>query len=216
MGAVKASAAGNAGGAPTARRFGAGPPEAPASAGSDWDAMVPVGRVARPHGNAGRVVIDPDTDFAGERFRAGNAVYVRRRGGDVERLVLRDVRFHRGRPVVGFEGVETIPGAEALAGAEVGVPAECLRPLPAGTFYYHELIGCRVETVEGRAVGTVASIEGDGGAHRLVVGDASDEVQVPLTAPICVRVDPRERIIVLDPPEGLLELNRSSGGRGAG
>ena len=214
MGAVKASAAGNAGGAPTARRFRAGPPEAPAPAGSDWGAMVRVGRVARPHGNAGRVVIDPDTDFAGERFRAGNAVYARR-GGDVERLVLRDVRFHRGRPVVGFEGVETIPGAEALAGAEVGVPAESLGRLPDGTFYYHELIGCRVETVEGLAVGTVASIEGDGGAHRLVVRDASDEVQVPLTAPICVRVDPRERIIVLDPPEGLLELNRSSGGRGA-
>lgn len=215
MGAVKASAAGDAGGAPAVGRFGTGPPEAPAPGGSDWDAMVPVGRVARPHGNAGRVVIDPDTDFAEERFRPGNAVYARR-GGDVERLVLRDVRFHRGRPVVGFEGVETIPGAEALAGAVVGVSAESLGPLPAGTFYYHELIGCRVETVDGRAVGTVASIEGDGGAHRLVVGDASDEVQVPLTAPICVRVDPRERIIVLDPPEGLLELNRSSRARGGG
>ena len=213
--AVTASAAGDVGGAPPAGRFGDGPSEAPAPAAPGWDAMVPVGRVARPHGNAGRVVIDPDTDFAEERFRPGNAVYARR-GGNVERLVLRDVRFHRGRPVVGFEGVETIPGAEALAGAEVGVPAESLGPLPAGTFYYHELIGCRVETVEGRPVGTVASIEGDGGTHRLVVGDASDEVQVPLTAPICVRVDPRERIIVLDPPAGLLELNRSSRARGGG
>ena len=215
MGAVKTTAAGDAGGASAVGRFGIGSPEAPAPGGSDWDAMVPVGRVARPHGNAGRVVIDPDTDFAEERFRPGNAVYVRR-GGDVERLVLRDVRFHRGRPIVGFEGVGTIPGAEALAGVDVGVPAESLEPLPEGTFYYHELIGCRVETVDGRPVGTVASIEGDGGAHRLVVGDASGEVQVPLTAPICVRVDPRERIIVLDPPEGLLELNRPSRGRGAG
>lgn len=193
--------------------FGTGPSEARPRAGPDWDAMISVGRVARPHGNAGRVVIDPDTDFAEERFQPGNAVYVRC-GGDVQRLVLRDVRFHRGRPIVGFDGVSTIPGAEALAKFEVRVPATALGRLPAGSFYYHELIGCRVETLEGRAVGTVASIEGGGEAHRLVVEDASTEVQVPLAAPICVRVDTRERVIVLDPPEGLIELNRSRRARG--
>ena len=197
------------------RREGSSRPACPgegAGAGLDWDAMISVGRVARPHGNAGRVVINPDTDFAEERFEAGNVVYVRR-GGDVESLSIRDVRFHRGRPIVGFDGVGTMTGAEALANADVRVPPEALGGLPAGTFYYHELIGCRVETVEGRAVGTVVSIEGGGETHRLVVEDASAEVQVPLTAPICVRIDPRERLITLDPPEGLLDLNRS---RGAG
>ena len=204
------------GGERPAVRCGAGSADAPVPTTPDWDAMISVGRVARPHGNAGRVVIDPDTDFAEERFRPGNAVYVRRvgDGGAVARFVLRDVRFHRGRPIVGLDGVSTIGGAEALAKAEVRVPEESLGRLPAGTFYYHELIGCRVETVEGRALGTVASIEGGGEAHRLVVEDASDELQVPLTAPICVRVDPRERVIVLDPPEGLLDLNRSGGARG--
>ena len=193
---------------------GTGASEGSVPAGPEWDAMISVGRVARPHGNAGRVVIDPDTDFAEDRFSPGNAVYVRRPGG-VERLVLRDVRFHRGRPIVGFHGVSTISGAEALARADLRVPAESLGRLPAGTFYYHQLIGCRVETVEGRTVGTVASIEGGGEAHRLVVDDGATEVQVPLSAPICVRVDPRERVIVVDPPEGLLELNRSRGARGA-
>ena len=211
---MDASVREGSGGEQSGARRGAGASEASFPAGPEWDAMISVGRVARPHGNAGRVVIDPDTDFAEERFRPGNAVHVRR-GEDVERLVLRDVRFHRGRPIVGFDGVSTISAAEALAKADVRVPAESLGRLPAGTFYYHELIGCRVETVEGRAVGTVASIEGGGEAHRLVVEDASAEVQVPLTSPICVRVDPRERVIVLDPPEGLLELNRSRRARGA-
>ena len=211
---MDASVREGSGGEQSGARRGAGASEASFPAGPEWDAMISVGRVARPHGNAGRVVIDPDTDFAEDRFSPGNAVYVRR-GGAVERLVLRDVRFHRGRPVVGFHGVSTISCAEALAGADVRVPAESLGRLPDGTFYYHELIGCRVETVEGRAVGTVASIEGGGEAHRLVVEDGATEVQVPLSAPICVRVDPRERVIVLDPPEGLLELNRSRGARGA-
>lgn len=173
----------------------------------DWEAMVSVGRIARPHGNAGRVVVNPDTDFVEERFRPGNAVCVRRAAG-VERLVVRDVRFHRGRPIVGFDGVETIPDAEALANLEVRASAEAPGGLPEDTFYYHELIGCRVETVDGRAVGTVVSVEGGGGAHRLVVEDDSTEVQVPLAAPICVRIDPRARLITLAPPEGLLDLNR--------
>ena len=214
--AVDASVRASPAGGRPAARCGAGSVDAPVPSTPDWDAMISVGRVARPHGNAGRVVIDPDTDFAEERFRPGNAVYVRREdGGAVTRFVLRDVRFHRGRPIVGLDGVATIAGAEALAKAEVRVPEESLGRLPAGTFYYHELIGCRVETVEGRALGTVASIEGGGEAHRLVVADASVELQVPLTAPICVRVDPRERVIVLDPPEGLLDLNRSGRARGA-
>ena len=212
--AADASARESSGGQGLGRQAGAGPSEASLPAAPDWDAMISVGRVARPHGNAGRVVIDPDTDFAEDRFSPGNAVYVRR-GGDVERLVLRDARFHRGRPIVGFHGVSTISGAEALAKADVRVPAESLGRLPAGTFYHHELIGCRVETVEGRTVGTVASVEGGGEAHRLVVDDGVAEVQVPLTAPICVRVAPRERLIVLDPPEGLLELNRSRRASGA-
>lgn len=174
---------------------------------TDWEALIAVGRIARPHGNAGRVVVNPDTDFAADRFRVGRAVCVRR-GGRVERLVIRDVRFHRGRPIVGFDGVRTIPEAAELANAEVRVPAAALAALPADTFYYHELIGCRVETVGGRAVGAVVAVEGGGEAHRLVVEDASAEVQVPLTASICVRIDPRARLITLDPPQGLLDLNR--------
>ena len=205
----------NAGGELPGARCEAGPSEALTPPRLDWDAMISVGRVARPHGNAGRVIVDPDTDFAEERFRPGNTVYLRRGVGDVVRLVLRDVRFHRGRPIVGFDGVSTMCAAEALARAEVRVPEESLGRLPAGTFYYHELIGCRVETVDGHAVGTVASVEGGGEAHRLVVEHASAEVHVPLTAPICVRVDPGERVIVVDPPEGLLDLNPSRRARGA-
>lgn len=185
---------------------GPAPGNGPASE-TDWDAMISVGRIARPHGNAGRVVVNPDTDFVAERFSAGSAVWIRR-GPAVERLVIRDVRFHRGRPIVGFDGLRTIPEAAALANAELRVPAAALGELPADTFYYHELIGCRVETVEGRTVGTVVSVEGGGEAHRLIVEDAvAAEVQVPLAAPICVRIDPPARLIVLDPPPGLLDLD---------
>ncbi len=172
----------------------------------EWDAMVLVGRVARAHGNRGRVIINPESDFVEERFRAGNSLYVRH-GDRIDRLLIQDVRFHQHRPIVAFDEVETMTEAEQLASAELRVPLDTLERLPAGMFYYHELIGCRVETVEGATVGSVSGVEGDGGVHRLVVAGESAEILVPLVDEICVRIDLGAAVITIDPPKGLLELN---------
>ena len=180
--------------------------------GLDWNAMVVVGRVARAHGNRGRVIINPETDFVEDRFRPGTAVYVRH-GDRVDRLSIRDVRFHHHRPIVAFEEVATMTEAEQLASAELRIPMETLERLPAGMFYYHELTGCRVETVEGAVIGTVRRVDGDGGAYRLVVADGSAEILVPLVTSICVQINPTAATITIDPPEGLLDLNPPLQGR---
>ncbi len=174
----------------------------------DWNAMVLVGRVARAHGNRGRVIVNPESDFVEDRFRPGSAVYVRH-GDRVDRLSIRDVRFHQHRPIVAFDQVATMTEAEQLASAELRVPMETLEPLPAGVFYHHELTGCRVATVGGAVVGTVSRVDGDGGVYRLVVvvDDGSAEILVPLVEAICVQIDPAAAAITIDPPEGLLGLN---------
>ena len=54
-------------------------------------------------------------------------------------------RFQQGRPIVAFDGVETMNDAEALAGAELKVPARgAADRCPTGTFYQHDLVGCEV------------------------------------------------------------------------
>lgn len=170
--------------------------------------MAVVGRIARAHGNRGQVVVNVETDFPEERFKVGAELFVER-AGQVEPLTVASVRFQRDRPVIGFAGVETMDAAEALAGMELRIPAERLAALPAGTFYHHDLIGCRVETRAGELVGTVQEVEGGAGGHRLVVRSATGgEILVPLAAEICTRIDPAARVIVVDPPEGLLDLNQ--------
>jgi 16S rRNA processing protein RimM len=176
----------------------------------EWQEMVTVGRVARPHGRHGDVIVDPLTDFPESRFQIGAVLYAER-DGQVAGMTVRVVRFHRGRPIIGLEGIETISEAEALGRTELRVPASELRRLPEGQFYHHDLIGCQVVTRAGRPVGTVRGIEEGPGPHRLVVrddrDDADDDILVPLVEEICVHVDPSSRRIVIDPPEGLLELN---------
>ena len=178
-----------------------------------WDALAVVGRVARTHGNRGRVIINPETDFPEQRFRDGNVLYAHV-DGRARSFRIVAARFHAGRPVVLLGGVDTMTQAETLAGVELRVPETELAALPAGTYYHHQLIGCAVRTAEGEPVGTVTAVHRAAGAHRLLVrpggaaAGADDEIDVPLVEPICVRVDPEHGLIVVDPPDGLLELNR--------
>jgi 16S rRNA processing protein RimM len=165
-----------------------------------------VGRIARAHGNRGQVIVNPETDFPGERFAVGNVIIVQ--GGDAgtpRRIV--SVRFQQGRPIIALEGIETMTEAEALAGADLWMPRSSMRPLPAGTFHRDELVGCEVRDTTDAVVGRVTAVEGPMERSHLVVEGARGDMLIPLNAEICVRVDPAAGVIVVDPPEGLLELN---------
>jgi 16S rRNA processing protein RimM len=101
--------------------------------------------------------------------------------------------------------------AEALRGTELRIAAEAIRPLAPGAHYVHDLVTCQVETVDGRIVGRVTDVQFGTGTPMLVVGATNgDEVLVPLAEDICRIVDPAAGRIVIDPPEGLVELNQLS------
>jgi 16S rRNA processing protein RimM len=171
-----------------------------------WDEMAVVGRIARTHGLRGEVIVNLETDFPDERFHAGAELFVVR-GGKIERLTLAGVRFHQGRPIVAVTGVDGIDAAQELSGLDLRVPPEWLVPLPAGTFYRHDLVGCRVETGAGRPVGIVKEVEGTAAASRLVVASGDQEILIPLASEICIAIDADGKRIVIEPPDGLLELN---------
>ena len=174
-----------------------------------WAEMAVVGRIARAHGIRGQVIVTLETDFPEERFQPGAELFIERNGA-VQAVRLTTVRFQRERPVVGIEGVETMTGAETFAGCELRVPIEHLASLPAHTFYRHDLIGCSVETAGGQGVGVVRDVEGTLAGSRLVVEGPRGEILIPLVAAICRTVDAAARRIVIDPPDGLLELNTGS------
>ena len=171
-----------------------------------WDDWAVVGRVARPHGLKGQVVVKPETDFVEERFAKGATVWTRSNAGE-ERLTVSSLRLQNGRPIVGFVGFDRIEDVERLAGLELRVPEDALQPLQPGTYYEHQLIGCLVETTAGDAVGEVTKVEGGAGASRVVVNGPRGEILIPLAVDICVEIDVARKRIRIDAPEGLLELN---------
>src|SRR5262245_82371 len=172
----------------------------------EWDDAIPVGVVARSQGNRGEVILNAETDFPEERFRAGACLETRLNTGQRSQLVVASMRMHLGRPVVRFEGCASISDAEALAGLELRIAPEDAESLPEGEYYYRDLIGCEVVTNDGVAIGRVSGVEGERRANRLVVTGRNGEVLIPLADEIC-RVDVNERRIIVTPPDGLLELN---------
>jgi 16S rRNA processing protein RimM len=180
----------------------------------DWDEMVLVGRIARPHGLRGEVAVEPETDFVAERFARGGEVWIAGDGGPTV-LTIASSRVQGRRPLVAFEGLGRREDVEPLAGRELRVPEGALQALPEGRYYHHQLHGCVVETTDGDAVGTVRRVEPGVAGGCLVVEGRGGEVLIPLAADICVAVDVGARRIRIAPPDGLLELNaRGVAGRG--
>jgi 16S rRNA processing protein RimM len=159
--------------------------------------------VARAHGIKGQIIVNPETDFMEERFRAGQVVLI----GAADRpreFMIREVRFHQGRPIVDVVGVETMSDAEALAGAGVWVAESDVPPLPEGTYYRHDLVGCEAVDTRGAALGRVTAVEGSIDRSYLVV---DEHMMIPLVGDIVVAVDISAKRITIDPPEGLIDLN---------
>jgi len=167
--------------------------------------MLAVGRVRKPHGLSGEVSIEVWTDFP-ERFAPGLALLWR--GASAERtLCLQGVRGHREQLLLKFEGVDDVDAARALQGGELLVAVEDAHPAPDGFYYSHEVLGFSCEDAGGRVLGVASGLERTpAGAMLSVDVGAGREALVPFVHPIVVEVDRAGRRIVLDPPEGLLEL----------
>jgi 16S rRNA processing protein RimM len=170
--------------------------------------MITVGRIVRPHGHKGAVVIESESDFAEERFREGSALWWQR-NGDPAVVTIAASREFRGRWVVTLDGVASMNEAETLRGLELRVPAEALHALDDDTHYVHDLEGCAVVTVAGDEIGRVGRVQFGSGAPLLVVTAQGGEVLIPLVAHICRRIDVSGKRIEIDPPEGLIDVNRA-------
>lgn len=159
----------------------------------------------RPHGLAGEVAVEVATDFP-QRFRPGVRL-AWSRGEETRPLVISSARPHGRRWLLRFEGIEDSRSAVELSGGELGVPEEEAAAAPEGFYYSHRLRGWTCVDARGRMLGTVAGLEQTAAGPMLTVA-ASDgrEALVPFVRGIVVRVDEEGSRIVLDPPEGLLEL----------
>lgn len=164
---------------------------------NDW---VTVAVLGKPRGNRGELTAFSMSDHP-ERFAAITRVFLHDQEYAVE-----EAWFHQGGLVFKFAGIDSISQAELLTGAEVRIPFSERASLDAGEFYLSDLIGCEVrERVSNRSIGAVTGFE-DGGASGLL--QIGPHILIPFSRDICVSIAPERREILVDLPEGLLEINQ--------
>ena len=164
-----------------------------------------IGRIARAHGIAGEVSVDVRTDSPDLRFAPGSRIDTE----PAERgpLTVSRARWHSGRLLVAFESVADRTGAEALRGTLLVADSASSPPVDDDEFWDHDLIGLEVASVAGEPVGVVADVLHPPGSDLLAVTrpDGS-EVLVPFVRSIVPTVDVAARRLVVDLPDGLLDL----------
>jgi 16S rRNA processing protein RimM len=166
-----------------------------------------IARIVRTRGNRGEVLADILTDFP-ERFQRLKAVWLEFPDRHRELAVVEATWVHKGRQVLKFAGIESISEAERLRAAWVLVERKDAVPLKQDEYYDHDLIGCRVVDAAGAVLGTVREILKAAGNAVLIVDGAAGEILIPAVADFCRRISIPEKLIVVDLPEGLLDLNR--------
>ena len=169
--------------------------------------MVTVGAVLRAHGLRGEVLVNADSENP-DRFRTGAELFAKV-DGRMRRLEVASSRPHRGRELVRFADVTDRDAAEELRGALLEVPEDQVPAAEDGTFYYFQLVGCRVVDRRLGELGEVTRVVEDGGGVLLEVaaapGSGGGSVLVPFANALLPKIDIGERLIVSDLPEGLLE-----------
>jgi 16S rRNA processing protein RimM len=167
--------------------------------------LVVIARAVKPRGLKGEIVAELLTDFP-ERFEDVDELVLVAPSGARTNKRLEDYWFQNGRVVLKFSGYDDVDAAKELVGFEFAVPESERVPLPADHYYDWELEGCTVK-VGDNSIGQVISVLRTGGAEILVVTDNSGKEQlIPLADSIVVEIDPARKTIVVDPPEGLLDL----------
>lgn len=161
-----------------------------------------VGRVRKPHGVHGELLVEILTDFP-QRLAEGVSVGIGQ-SEPQQFLTVKSVRLHKGAWLLKFLECTRREQAEIFREQYVFLPEQQREALPANYYYEHELVGLRCVLVDGREAGIVQRLEAGPAGAWLVVLQGEQEVLVPFVSPIVVRVELEQGTVLLDPPEGLL------------
>jgi 16S rRNA processing protein RimM len=170
-----------------------------------------VGFVSKPHGIRGEVYVQPLTDHPEGIFAPGVVLFPGAEDGRSPDVDAPPLRVEAARPMkrgllVRFGGMRTRNDAEELRGTYLLSPVEDLAPLGEGEVFYHDLLGLEVETVGGGRVGTVREVFEQSPSDLLEVRTPRGTLLIPFVRAVVVEVDLDGGRLVVDPPDGLLEL----------
>ncbi len=166
---------------------------------------VTVAILGKPRGNRGELTAISLSDHP-ERFEHLTRAFLFSTQPEPKLFAIEEVWHHQSTLIFKFAGIDSIDAAQQLTGSEVRLPLAERLTLEPGEFFHSDLIGCEVRhRATNQLIGTVTGFE-EGGANGLL--QLGPHILIPFTRQICVTIAPESRQILVDLPEGLLEINQ--------
>lgn len=157
-----------------------------------------VGRVGKPHGLGGTVVVHPESDYP-ERFAPGSHLVT----ADGRPLTVRSSHSTKKILLVEFAGIADRITADSLRGTVLTIDAADRRPLRLGEYWPDDLVGLAVRDPDGQALGTVVAVDDATAQPRLLIRTSGGQVQVPLVDDLVPEVEIESGYLVVVPIDGL-------------
>ncbi len=160
-----------------------------------------VGRIGRAHGILGEATIEVQTDEPDSRFKVGNKLIL----DSGRELIIKSSRWHNQILLLGFEGFNDRNQIEGLRDQSISFEVD-LSGLAPGEYHYQQLIGCQVYLQNNELIGEVKEVVKLPGQDLLSVDKNGIEVLIPMVKQIIISIDVLDKKIVVNPPEGLLDV----------
>jgi 16S rRNA processing protein RimM len=120
--------------------------------------LVVVGKLGKPRGLQGELLVLPLTDFP-ERFLKMKQILVSTRNGSWEQVAIEESHLISGRPVLKLSGIDSPEAAARMTNRELAVPRTEVVKLPKDRFYIFDLVGCQAfESSSGELIGDVVDV----------------------------------------------------------
>ncbi|MFQ3213830.1 MAG: 16S rRNA processing protein RimM [Marivirga sp.] len=163
-----------------------------------------LGVVSKPHGLKGELYISLDTDFP-EDYAELESVFLLENGKLVP-FFIEYIQVKHTQALLKFEDVNSKDEAVLLKGRSVHLPLSQLPELSEEQFYFHEIIGYSVKDKERGELGVVAQVYEAGHQDLIGMDYKGKEILIPINDDIIEKVDREEKQLLVNLPEGLLEL----------
>lgn len=171
---------------------------------TDAGAEALLGRLGRPHGLKGDLLLDGCSLSADELLALGEVTW-RGLRGESRRLTVRAAKAFMAKLQIRFREAGSRDAASELTNGELWAPRAKLPEPGPDQVYAFQLIGLRVVTGDGRVLGTIADIL-PSGAHPIYVVRGERELLIPAVEPFVREVNLTDGVVTVDPPAGLEEI----------
>jgi len=164
-----------------------------------------LGKIVKKYSFKGELLVKLDTDEP-EIFKNLESVFISLRNNLIPFFV-DSCKLHKSQLLrIKFEEVDTEEDADALLKSDLYLPLSILPTLSGNKFYYHEVTGFTIIDENFGEVGVIDNINDTGAQELFVIDRDGTEILIPVNDEFIKKVDRDKKQILVNTPEGLIDL----------